>query len=402
MSTSPTALMKPWYIKFGRMGIYQRCLASFDEQAIFDNADLGGGCVNCHAFAQNRPDPMTLHFRFPFVMASAREGSVETIETRTDFNKGPFAYPAWHPSGRQAVYSVNKILQVFHTAGETRDVVDFASDLVLYDFDVNMVTTAPGISDPLRLETFPSWSPDGRYLYFCTAPALPTESYKRFKEVRYDLARISYDPDTRAWGEVEVLLRAGDIGQSISAPRVSPDGRFVLVCLCEYGTFPIFQRDSDLYMLDLTTGTLDSLSCNSEETESWHGWSSSGRWIVFSSKRRDGVFAKPHFAHVDEQGQSGKAFVLPQEDPATYKGLVKTFSVPEFIVAPVRTDKRALARIVQAAGPMRNAGLDPDIAPRTGPRQEDVWQAAPPLEGGAMWAPEGGGDESGPSSAIVN
>ena len=233
-------IMEPWYIKFDTMAIHQRNVTNFDEVPIIDTKVLGRGCVNCHAFVQNRPDPMTLHFRYPFVMLLAQEGEVTPIDTRTAFNKAPFAYPAWHPNGRLAAYSVNKILQVFHTFGETRDVVDFSSNVLLYDIAANEVTTIPALSDPERLETFPAWSPDGKYLYFCSAPSLPTENYKRYKEVRYDLMRLPFDPESNTWGELEVVVRAGDIGRSMSMPRVSPDGRFVLLCMSEYGTFPIF------------------------------------------------------------------------------------------------------------------------------------------------------------------
>ena len=148
--------MKPWYTKFGSMAIFQRNLASFEERRLIDTEVLGHGCVNCHAFVWNQPETMTLHVRFPFVMLLARDGKISPIETRTEFNKGPFAYPSWHPNGRMAAYSVNKILQVFHTFGETRDVVDFASDIVLYIADTNTVTTTPRPFRPILLGDLPS------------------------------------------------------------------------------------------------------------------------------------------------------------------------------------------------------------------------------------------------------
>jgi len=74
------------------------------------------------------------------------------------------AYTAWHPDGRVAAFSANYISQFFHAVGESRDVFDGESDLALYHVDSNTVTTTPNISQPDRLETFPTWSPDGRYL----------------------------------------------------------------------------------------------------------------------------------------------------------------------------------------------------------------------------------------------
>ena len=355
-------LMEPWYMKYRSMGIFQRNLTNFEESPIIDTKHMGRGCVNCHSFVQNRPETMTIQVRFPFAMLVCGESGVTAFDTRTEFNKGPFAYTSWHPNGRLGAFSVNKILQVYHTAGEeTRDIVDFASDLVVYDLGTNLVNTSPAISRRDRLETFPAWSPDGRFLYFCSGPPMPTENYNRHEEIRYDLMRISYDPDTGAWGEHETLLRAGKTGLSASMPRVSPDGCFVVVCMSRYNTFPIFQGDTDLYMYDVEKGTCTPLACNSDRTESWHGWASNGRWIVFSSKRRDGLFARPYFSYVDTEGKAAKAFVLPQEDPTLYDSWAKTYSVPELITGPVRTRMRHIIGAIRAEDERHNVRLDPAV-----------------------------------------
>jgi len=377
--------MRPWYMKYKSMAIFQRNLTNFDESPIFDTEPLGRGCVNCHSFVWNQPDTIALHFRFPFAMILSRDGAVSSIDTRTKFNKGPFAYTSWHPNGRIGAFSVNKILQVYHTAGEeTRDIVDFASDLVIYDLDANTVTTTPAISNPERLETFPAWSHDGRYLYFCRAMPLPTDNYKRFEETRYDFMRIAYDEETGAWGEPETLLRAGETGLSCSMPRLSPDGRFALVCMCRYGTFPIFQADTDLYLLELESRDFARLACNSDRTESWHGWSSNSRWIVFTSKRGNGLFARPHFSHIDERGNASKAFVLPQEDAAQYDYTPNTYSVPEFITGPVDTRMRRLARALRDEDHRVAVQLDSEVQARVAAVEAEA-PAAPESQGEQAW-----------------
>ena len=68
--------------------------------------------------------------------------------------------------------------------------------------------------------------------------------------------------------------------------------------------------------------------------------------MVFSSKRIDGFFARPHFSYVDEHGEFHKPFVLPQEDPAFYGFCLKTFNVPELMQGPVTVKRRDLARTV--------------------------------------------------------
>jgi hypothetical protein len=142
-----------------------------------------------------------------------------------------------------------------------------------------------------------------------------------------------------------VVVSAEQVGGSICQPRVSPDGRFVLFCLCRYGNFPIY-KSSDLWVVDLTTHETQRLEINSDQADSWHCWSSNGRWIVFSSKRLDGLFARPFFSYVDEQGRFHKPFLLPQEDPAYYDTCLQTFNVPELVQGPVTVKESDLAQAV--------------------------------------------------------
>ena len=93
-----------------------------------------------------------------------------------------WGYTAWHPTGRLAVYSVNKVRQFFATAGlEVRQVVDLDSALAYYVVDSQEVKTPRTVSDVDRLETYPTWSPDGRTLYFCSAsiPWAPASMLRR-------------------------------------------------------------------------------------------------------------------------------------------------------------------------------------------------------------------------------
>jgi hypothetical protein len=352
--------LKPLYNKYLNIGIYQRHLETYEESAVLENRDADRACLNCHTFARQRPDPMLLHTRsrHGLTMLIARDGKVAAVDTRTAFNPSPAAYSSWHPGGKLIAFSVNKLSLFFHTTGETRDVFDAASDLALYRIDANELTTAPAISRPDSLETWPSWSPDGRYLYFCRAPQLPIE---RFREVRYDLMRIPYDLERGEWGQPETVLAAGRTGLSIAQPRVSPDGRYLLFCMAEYGNFPVFQASSDLYLMDLETGQYRRLSIDSERTDSWHSWSSNGRWIVFSSKRRDGLFTRLYLSYFDPEGEFHKPVLLPQCDPAFYDSFVENYNVPELVSGPVEIGRRDLARAVYAPDPLLKPGLDPAV-----------------------------------------
>ena len=344
-------LLKPLYNMFAHLGIYQRDLAGYEEKVVLHNRSFQEGCVNCHSFLNHRPDFMTLQIRHPGggnPMLLVRSNTVSKV-ART------VGYTSWHPSGRLIAYSANKLSLFYHTIGETRDVFDAESNLGIYRVDQNRLVIPPAIARPDRQETWPSWSPDGKYLFFCSAPVLPLD---RFREVRYDLVRIPYDIDKDAWGEVETLVSAAQTKLSAAQPRVSPDGRFVLFCLCLYGHFPIYQPASDLYLLTLATGRWQRLDINSPEADTWHCWSSNGRWIVFSSKRRDGLFARPYFSHFDGEGGFSKPLLLPQKDPAFYDSFIRTYNVPELIQEPIRISESEFAEAILAPRQVLKPQLD--------------------------------------------
>jgi hypothetical protein len=117
--------------------------------------------------------------------------------------------------------------------------------------------------------------------------------------------------------------------------------------MCDYGVFPAFQKSGDLYCMDLASGEYWELECNSNESESWHSWSSNGRWIAFSSKRADGVFTRIYLCYFDRSGKAGKPFVLPQHDPDFYGSFMKTYSVPEFLKGPPRVKAQEIGRAVR-------------------------------------------------------
>ena len=357
--------LPPVYDKWGRMSLRQRDLRSFEERVLFDNQSIGGACFNCHTFLNHRTGQMLLQFRpgsgssHGPAMILVRNGRAEKVDTRVAGKGGAAAYIAWHPSGKLLAFSRNSLAQIFHTAGvEVREVVDRDSDLGLYAVDTGQVYTVPEISRPDRLETFPTWSPDGRYLYFCSAPALADKRtlLLQFDKVQYDLVRIAYDAASGRWGHVETVVAAARLGKSISLPQISPDGRFLMFCGHDYGSFPIFQPSSDLYMLDLSlVGTpagpaprrLDEI--NSPRSDSYHTWSSNSRWVLFSSKREDGLFARLYIAHLGDGGHFGKPFVLPQQDPEFYGRCLMTFNRPELLAEPVTVSAAELARAMNSA-----------------------------------------------------
>ena len=123
-------------------------------------------------------------------------------------------------------------------------------------------------------------------------------------------------------------------------------GKYIMFTLSDYGNFSICIKRRIYGLLDLTSGDLRELSeVNSDDTESFHNWSSNSRWFVFSSRRGDGLYTRLYLASMDENGKISKPFLLPQEDPETYYDRsVYSYNVPDFVNAPICWTRKYLRR----------------------------------------------------------
>jgi len=276
------------------------------------------------------------------------DGKITRTDPKIDAMPGGATYPSWHPGGRYLAFSSNQVRQSFYSQpGKKIEVFDLVSSLILYDRKNNEILSITDSDTTKYLQTFPSWSPDGKYLYYCRAVQTinsTSPDIDQIKNTHYDLARKSFDPESRSFGESEVVYKAAEMNKSASFPRISPDGKFLVFTLADYGTFPIWHSEADLYLTDLKSGEVRKMDINSDETESYHSWSSNGRWLVFSSKRVDGRSARPYFVHIDSLGKQGKEFVLPQKDPALYNRMLESFNIPELVSGRVKVNPRDFAR----------------------------------------------------------
>jgi dipeptidyl aminopeptidase/acylaminoacyl peptidase len=133
-----------------------------------------------------------------------------------------------------------------------------------------------------------------------------------------------------------MVFDAAAINKSVSFPRISPDGKKLVFTLHDFGTFPIWHPEADLYILDLETGISGKMALNSDLTESYHTWSHNGKWLVFSSKRSDGRSTRPYFSYIGPDGHAEKPFMLPQKDPDTYREMLESFNIPELVTGKIR------------------------------------------------------------------
>lgn len=326
-------LINTGYVMWSAIGIYQRNLENFDESVVVDNQTIDNNCINCHSFSHNNPKSMMLHVRSTHAGTIIyNNGKLKKINTKTPYTLSAGAYPNWHPDGKHIAMSVNNISQRFFSKDIRIEVSDAASDLVVYDTEKNQISTSPKVSTDWR-ENLPVWSADGKYLYFISAP--PVTDYESQYKAKYSLMRIAYDVEKNVWGTVDTLISSRETGKSITFPKLSPDGKYLMFTMSEYGYFTIHHPDADIYLLDLQTGKYEKMDINSSQTDSYHCWSSSGRWFVFSSKRLDKLFTRPFFCYFDKDGKPSKPFVLPQKDPLFYDHFLKNYNIPELITGAV-------------------------------------------------------------------
>ncbi len=340
-------LLYPGYELWNQMGIYQRDLASYEEIPVIENRPDKSTCMNCHTFCQNNPEIMMIHVRGNNGgTIISRNGNVRKVEVKkTGMNNGG-TYASWHPNGRYIAYSVNEIQQFFHSTGKKPiEVSDLESDLIIWDCETNRLISDSLIYGPEWMETFPTWSPDGKTLYFCRSKAATPQT--SLDSIYYDLYKIPFDAQKQTFGKPECVYEASALHKSISFPRISPDGNYLMFTCSDYGNFSIWHPESELYLLNLQNGKIRNMQeVNSDNVESFHTWSSSGKWFVFSSKRDDGLWAHPFIAHFNpETGLAGKPFMVPQKDPQFYKNFIKTFNLPELITTPVTENKQSLKLI---------------------------------------------------------
>ena len=344
-------LIPPGYQGWQEMGIFQRDLETYSEKAIMTNNLTGGNCLNCHTYRNGDPSKMVFHARASFggtVMIN--DGEIEKLNTKTDSTISALVYPYWHPSGDYVAFSVNKTLQAFYNHDPNRiEVYDEASDVVVYNVKTHEITWSPLTKAQDRFETFPTFSPDGKWLYFCSAEAVgPMPAMHR--EARYGLYRIAFNAENMSFGDsLECVYDAPSDSASVSFPRISPDGRYLCFTRHGFGNFSIWHKDADLWLADLSDGSVRPMEgVNSNDVDSFHTWSADGKWLVFSSRRDDGLYTKPYFTHVDPDGNASKPFLLPQKNPGEYyKRLMKSYNLPAFTTEKVKVSKRKLIDVLR-------------------------------------------------------
>ena len=350
-------LIEPTYVAWNFMEIAQRNLTSFEETQIFNNEitmndRAKGQCINCHSYQNYKTDNMLFHVRLSNGgTVIVNDGKVSRVNMKRDYTISGGVYPAWHPTAKLIAFSTNQTRQAFHTANDNKiEVYDLASDMILYDVTTDSVTIVS--NDPELLEVYPTWSPDGKYLYYCKSVPLPEEMRDKdirttYPKVQYNLYRRPFDLATHNFGDEELVYDAASSDKSVTLPRISPDGRYLLFAQGQYGCFHSRHRDADIVCIPMEkfSGTpltveaasfVDLSALNSKgESDSYPSWSSNGHWIMCASRREDGNYSRVYFSYFNN-GKVEKAFLMPQEDPEHNTFLLKSYNRPEFMIEPVK------------------------------------------------------------------
>ena len=331
----------PSYEMYSKMGLYQRNLSNFDEEALLVNTQTPNQCLNCHTANRTNPDQFVFHVRGNHGATAIGKNGIELLKAKNDSLGGSMVYPYWQPGGRYCAFSTNKTSQMFHTNMKNKriEVYDSSSDVFVYDIETHTVLGDTIIMKKYWAENTPAFSPDGKWLYFTTAKRqiYPTD----YDKEKYSLCCISFDEKTGKLGEqVDTLISTESTGKSYTWPRPSYDGRYLMYTQTDFGYFSIWHPEADLWLLDLQTGeTRPMTEVNSERTESWHNWNVNSRWFLFTSRRENGLYTQIYLSMLDKQGQATKPFLLPQRDPKRYyRELLYSFNTPDFTSKPVDYD----------------------------------------------------------------
>ena len=355
-------LIEPDYEIWNQIQIQQRCIENFETNALGHYEQLENRCMNCHTFANQDPQLSMMYVRGPNGGAILNQhGQLSKL------NIPGSVYFGFSPSGRYITFSTQRIIPAFHSMPSKRlEVYDAGSNVYVADMQEHRVISSPLLADSLKFETFPSFSPDGKYIYYCSADSvvLPRD----IKKLQYRLVRIPFNEQTGTIGtQTDTLLTSHPSPltshlspltshlspltsqkTSVCHPRISPDGRYLLYTVADYGTFPIWHPEADLQMMNLQTGAIDTLAIvNSNKSDTYHSWSSNSRWFVFASKRDDGLYGKPYFCYIDNDGKAHKPFCLPQEHPTFYDNNLKSFNAPELGKGKVPFDVDDVAKAMK-------------------------------------------------------
>jgi hypothetical protein len=226
------------------------------------------------------------------------------------------------PDGRYVVTTVKDRIIMKNFPYDSYDHITFSQlffpvngHLAIYDRQTHTIKELPGANLDEYVQSNAVWTPDGKYIIFSRAEALPVgnnseeidlqqdsivnQFVKREKPFKYDLYKIPFNNGDG--GIAEPIKGASDNGKSNYFPAVSPDGKWLIYCQAD--NFMLLMPDSRLYIVPANGGKARKLKCNMFLMNSWHAWSPNSNWIVFVSKGLS-PYTDMFLTHIDENGNA--------------------------------------------------------------------------------------------------
>jgi len=348
-------LIEPGYEIWHEVEIEERCIESFETRILADGRQLGNRCMNCHTHGGDEGQYSYFYIRGEkggtFVNRNGQFGKMALNNAKTN---GSTVYGGWHPSGRYGVFSTNLIIPSFHADPAMRlEVYDTRSDLCIADFETQRMITSPLVSQTDQtFETFPCFSDDGKWVYFCSAPnpcgdTIPTaeDMQHRVKQVHYSLNRIGFnEQEGKFTGPIETVITATD-STSVHFPRFSPDGQWLTYCNSRFGTFPIWHMETRIVISPAQQPA--TVADKTPVHGTYHTWSHNSKWIAFASKEYDTQYSRVYLVHVSPDGTFSHPVVLPQADPSHDDLFLKSYNIPDLTMHPAPFDHDQVKHLLE-------------------------------------------------------
>ena len=227
--------------------------------------------------------------------------------------------------------------------------------LVVYDTETGSYRPLPGADDPEYVQSNPTWSPDGKSIVFARSKAYWSDSIAAAQTIlldekdvpefvvekkpfKFDLYRVPFNEGRG--GRPEPIEGASHNGMSNFFAKFSPDGKWIVFTKAE--NYMLLMPDSELYIVPAEGGEARRLRANTPLMNSWHSWSSNGRWLVFSSKANT-PYTQLFLTHIDADGRSTPPVVLER-----FTGTDRAANIPEFVPLPADSIAKIEERFLDA------------------------------------------------------
>ena len=205
-----------------------------------------------------------------------------------------------------------------------RENIGLHSSVLLADFSNEQYKVLPDSISSGGEISFVDLSFDSRKLFYCVSSG--SVDPDSILSLKYDLMSRDINPaDLSVSGIPDTV--ASMPAASVSYPSSSPDGNYIAYTVSGFGASSEWHDDSDMRLMNLHTGTIDSLQIvnSANKADIVRGWSSNGRWLMFSSKRDDGFYERVYFSYIDSTGMAHKPFMLPLLDASYYNNMMEIF-----------------------------------------------------------------------------